>query len=239
MDWKTILTSLVTSSVVTLIISTLIKGGIGFYYSRKLEDFKKDLSTLLEYEKFDFQRRIHDFSLYSSQRHIVYPELYKLIITTFNNIRYSNYCPVTNEKTMRESYLVNLLREKRYKEEQIEKYLIMWRENPTSVFDILEDVFIRKDAAEISKGNEKLFEYFNLNELFLSDKLSQIVDETVANLTQLSAEVPHILFYNNSHDLELTEAMIREINNQVQHIKSIIKDELSIADYQKGNDNGS
>jgi hypothetical protein len=231
MNWESVIISIFTSSFVTLIISTFIKGGIGHFYNKKLENFKNDLSLAAEERKLDFQRRIHDFSLYSTQRHQVYPEIYKLLINAFANIRFSRYCPVPFDNEMRKRALIGILRDNKYSEEQIEKYLIMWKESPMSLFNFFNGKFIQKDIEEVNKSINLLFEYFNLNELFLSDDLSKLVDETIGNLTMLNAELPYMLFYEDPKDIEITIRLFNEIDDQIQEIKKIIKKELSIGDY--------
>jgi hypothetical protein len=84
-----IIVSVITSTVVTLIINTIIKGGIGFYFSSRLEKFKTDLVIITEEKKLDFQKKIHGFSLYSNKRHEVYPMLYKNFIEANDALSHS------------------------------------------------------------------------------------------------------------------------------------------------------
>ncbi|MGG6362240.1 hypothetical protein ACQ5SI_23925 [Peribacillus frigoritolerans] len=88
MDWQPIVVSILTSSIVTLTISTFVKGGIGNFYNKKLARFNSDLNLVLEEKKLDFQRKIYDFGLYSTKRHEIYPEIYKKLIKSTNSISY-------------------------------------------------------------------------------------------------------------------------------------------------------
>ncbi|MFD7520803.1 hypothetical protein [Paenibacillus chitinolyticus] len=53
----------------------------------ELESHKQALSVMTENSKFEYQRRMHDFSLYRTKKHDVYPVLYKKFIVPFNEIQ--------------------------------------------------------------------------------------------------------------------------------------------------------
>lgn len=44
-------------------------------FGKRLEDHKHELSLITEAAKFDFQRKIHDFTLYATKKHEAYAEL--------------------------------------------------------------------------------------------------------------------------------------------------------------------
>ncbi|MBV6712286.1 hypothetical protein [Paenibacillus chitinolyticus] len=47
----------------------------------ELESHKQALSVMTENSKFEYQRMMHDFSLYRNKKHEIYPELYKLLVS--------------------------------------------------------------------------------------------------------------------------------------------------------------
>ncbi|MEM5598395.1 hypothetical protein AAHB53_22535 [Niallia circulans] len=85
MEWKTILISIISSSGVALFA---VKGGISHFYNRRLESFRNELTLLTEEKKLDFQRKIHDFSLYSNKRHELYPEIYKNLLKAKKELKF-------------------------------------------------------------------------------------------------------------------------------------------------------
>ena len=67
-----------------VLISTFIglyfRKTIDNYFQKELEKYKSSLTILVETEKFDFQRKLQDTNLYSSQKHEIYRRLYKLLL---------------------------------------------------------------------------------------------------------------------------------------------------------------
>jgi hypothetical protein len=69
-------------------LSSLTIVGLGFFafrkyigsqiehlFGKRLEDHKHQLNMITETAKFDFQRKIHDFTLYTTKKHEAYAEL--------------------------------------------------------------------------------------------------------------------------------------------------------------------
>ncbi|AIE59098.1 hypothetical protein [Bacillus methanolicus] len=115
MEWNVIITSILTSGIVTLIINSIIKGGISHYFNKKLKRFETDLNVMSEEKKLDFQRKLHDFGLYSGKRHEIYPMLYKYLIEASNAVSYAfSIRKYISDKTLNEKSLLLFKDEKRY-----------------------------------------------------------------------------------------------------------------------------
>lgn len=139
-----IIVSVITSAVVTLIVNTIIKGGIGFYFNSRLEKFKTDLVLITEQKKLDFQKKIHDFSLYSNKRHEVYPMIYKNFIEANDALSHSY-----RMSRIQQDYLSN---KKTDLPEEINSLVTSALEKSEKAFDyaMANDLFLSPDVSDHS-----------------------------------------------------------------------------------------
>ncbi|ACT00207.1 hypothetical protein [Paenibacillus sp. JDR-2] len=109
-----------TISVAVLIITVwagvkyLTKVNVDHIFNKKLENHKSELQSLQEYNKFDLQRKMHDFSLYNSKKHAIYPNVYELFLNAqgrLNELRggrrvpdYKNMSSIELRHTLKEIY---------------------------------------------------------------------------------------------------------------------------------------
>ncbi|MFP3668961.1 hypothetical protein SB717_27875 [Priestia sp. SIMBA_032] len=75
----TIVTSGVVSSLITIGLQMFLKGRINYHFSKRLDSFKEQFSNQAEIRKMDIDKQLHDFTLYSTKRHEIHPELFKQI----------------------------------------------------------------------------------------------------------------------------------------------------------------
>ena len=78
--WSTILISFLTSAGVTSGVMALIQSRISHKYQKAIEAYKHELNAINEQQKFDYQRWMTDFGLFTQKKHEAYAELYKLIL---------------------------------------------------------------------------------------------------------------------------------------------------------------
>jgi hypothetical protein len=235
MEWKVIITSALTSGVVTVMINSFIKGGISHYYNKKLKRFETDLSVMSEEKRLDFQRKLHDFGLYSSKRHEIYPMLYKYLIEASTVVSYAlaikKYAPdmiFADEKTL---LLFKEQNDHGSKEENLDKALVTREIEATK-----EAVF----------SAEKVLDFFRESELFLSENVAKQGIEIVMNLAAVAKEI-HLktlidhgidfveLFGLNKmqlRDYSVIRNEIDEINTRISRLKALMKNELGIGDYE-------
>ncbi|WP_378210022.1 hypothetical protein [Anoxybacteroides rupiense] len=231
MEWNVIITSGLTSGIVTLILNSLIKGSISHHFNKKLKRFETDLNMMSEEKKLDFQRKLHDFGLYSSKRHEIYPMLYKYLIEASYAVRYplviKKYAP---DKTLDEKSLLL------FKDQ--ESYESLLNEGLTN-----QEMKLSQEAAVSA---EKAFDFFRESELFLSEKVAEQGEKIVTNLIKVAREIylkNHLKFLeDNGTDFELTKIQLRddsvirseidEISIQISRLKVLMKNELGIGDYE-------
>jgi dsRNA-specific ribonuclease len=87
MDWVSNIFSfslgaVTIGAIVYFLFKKTAENFISNHFQKQLEEYRHQLNYIAEEKRFDFQRMLNDFSQYSSKRHEVYPELYKLLLET-------------------------------------------------------------------------------------------------------------------------------------------------------------
>lgn len=90
-DWLNIIINFIAiPSIVTAILSFILKeylsNKIDSYFQTKLVSFQHQLDLSTEAEKFNYQRKIQDFNLYTNKKHEKYIELYEIVLEVKSNI---------------------------------------------------------------------------------------------------------------------------------------------------------
>ncbi|MDR3593054.1 MAG: hypothetical protein P4N41_25620 [Negativicutes bacterium] len=79
-NWATVLASL-GFSVGTVAVGFwyILKKGTDFHFTKMLETYKRNLQDINEKTKFDYQRKLMDFNLYTTKKHEHYIALYEAL----------------------------------------------------------------------------------------------------------------------------------------------------------------
>lgn len=263
-DWGSIL-SYVTSVIgggfagglILLGIQTLLKKGVAYQFDKKMQEIKeKHDKTLVdlghEYNKQlsafnaaiakesdkrqqDFQRKIHDFSLYSTKRHEIYPELFKKI-HRLNSQIYNFESKAFLEVHMLESksQLITYLKEievdlnERFTN-QIEKIYKEYEQhkNLHISFQQFNLVFRSHLTAELAKEYTVLNKFHSESLLYLSDNVALEIDKII-----------HVIAYLISPDMRKdypknidVPALKDEVTERIDTLKQLLKRELAVGDY--------
>lgn len=204
MDWITILASIISSSGVVLYA---VKGGISHFYNRRLESYRNELNLLAEEEKLNFQRKIHDFSLYSNKRHELYPEIYKNLLKAKKELEFFMGIVITLEDTPKIDQ--NTKGKTFYYIQEVLKQI----ENAYDHY-LYSELFL---SDEVSKIGEEIFE--GLNE----------IGRNISSAYSLNSEKDNPIKFFSSSDLQKN---INYVSLKIIDVRTKMKDELNIGDYK-------
>jgi hypothetical protein len=238
MDIKTVLVSILTSGIVTALFQAYVKQGINNHYSKKLASFNESLTIKAESRKLDFDRMIHDFSIYSTKRHEVYPKLFEKIYQSGYRVKFikeNSYLSHTfiKDKDTLEVYLRN----KPFfqlEEEDINKIITAFQRHEDDTNNacleaskLLKNILI----GHLHSSSWAAYEYYSANMLYFSKDVSILVEETIAKLQFLLLNETE--FFEES-DREVLNNGI-EFDRVLDKLKEKLQSELSIGDYKSEN----
>lgn len=226
MEW--VGSAIVGSGLTVFILRRFADNWIKHFFDTKLADHQAVLARVSDSERYNYQRLIHDFSLYSSKKHDVYPELYKLILTANGHI----------VGLMGFGYMPDF---DKFKKEDVEAYLSTRTLLPsrqksiTDMWNIDQNTAINElryllRSIETGTARSKWFEargFFFSSSLFLSEQVSEQVEKVFLLLNEYLVHVEIPGTQRGSFFRDKGE----EISRAMEELKKLMKLELSIADY--------
>lgn len=191
------------------LIRYLIQKKVDSYFNKRLETYKHDLAIITENAKYDISKKTFDFEAYAAKRHSVYPELYRAAFEPWD--RLSNF---------------NLI--------------VKWDSEDNEIDFDEKSLKLRFDEefTPIMNGLTIAYDYFYMNELYLSENTAKAYRDTLKVLRDLAGET-HDVFYSfhanmtdiNKRDytysLENEGETKIEAAEKIQILKEIIYKELS------------
>lgn len=208
-------------------------------YDKRLASFNEQITIDAELRKLDFDRKIHDFSIYSVKRYEVYPDLFKRIYRTQVTLWHrKSLFPIPSDITSIKD-VIELVEDANIslQEEtisQLDELLTQYetvkvrnkdkKENLNKILnDILEVMsrLIYIDCTEyLVKQQDQLVDFYTENVLYLSEEVSSKGWEAVKKLGEA-------IRTKDSTD----ENLISDLNRTVEELQAILKQELSVGDY--------
>jgi hypothetical protein len=225
----TILTSSIITTLITLLLNTILKEGIMQRFRKGLVKYKHDLDKIVEKRKSIFERKIYDFTQYSSKKHEVFPAIYKqtLIAKSYIFSMRGHYKDLTFEE---------------YNKEDISAYLTNKKIPNGKIQGIINNWDLDRDLALLEMRRYlKLFKYneaedelikarnlFLEFELYMDEDLSDLLNTLIGALTDLFT-----IYELGTYDMVQNSIKIREeIQASFDLLKKKLKKELSVGDYE-------
>ena len=237
-------TIIISSSVSTIILSTTIfiikkffSKKIDCHFNKKLEEYKNELNVINRQVEFDYQRKIQDFSLYTTKKHEKYIELHELLNIANGAIR--GLMGLQHELTYEE-----------FNKEDVEKMLFDLKVPSgkiNEIFTIWDDngkekaIKVMKEYLQMFKiisAKDSLIEVNNFylkSRLFFSNDLCNYFEKSHSNLNELfalskeSIKLPGSLGRNGSIKINELRDKVKKCMDQLEET---MKNEISIGYYK-------
>ncbi|QDZ88694.1 hypothetical protein [Priestia megaterium] len=209
---------------------------LNYHYDKQLASFNAEIIREAEKGKEDFQRKIHDFTLYSKKRHEIYPELFKGMGKLFYDIKYIDAKAFLSEEMVeskRELVMyfeeLDILPNERFKR-QIEKYYDEYEENGDFRKCCLQlnDALRNRLTVELAKEFGGLEDYRAGSLLYLSDEVSEKSGDFIKGLGYLISPTILAPYLSEEVDLDLLK---KNMDDALEDLKQVMKRELSVGDY--------
>jgi hypothetical protein len=216
-------------------ITTLFSGGIvatGLLYFVIKKYIDHIFQTEFEKYKFNYQRKIHDFGLYSNKRHEIYPELYKQIrrcaseylqtdktLKRYNIPDFSDYSVEDVEISIRD----------RVNEEKVNELLVLFAENKQDGIKEIERQIKYSQLLKQKRLNLDTHDYFLINELYLTKEVGELWEKIFNRIHVLTES--YIFDWIYDKPMSFNGSDLGEISDNLDALLEIFKEELSIGDY--------
>ncbi len=234
--WQTILISILTSAGVTSGVMKLISSRIEHKYQKAIEVYKHELNTINEQQKFNYQRWITDFGLFTQKKHEAYAELYRLILIadgTIEGLYGFRQVPSFNEYTPEDmrKYLLN----QNIVEGYVPQLLEGWETSREACIRKIREYQTMIDFQKADRARTDASNYYLLNSVYFSESVEAIVSEVLRLLGH-----QHVIDYQSIVEHSTDEAG-REERKQIKEnkpvliskLKATIRKEMSVGYYSE------
>ncbi|MEC0282447.1 hypothetical protein [Terribacillus saccharophilus] len=214
------------ATIVGLILFTVrhyIKTLIDKNKDRLMQDYKYQLDKVMREAEHDFQRRIHDFGLYSTKRHESYREAFRLISVSYLAVTKANKIQDIDEylegKDDTALSLVTYLMKHDISDEDIKKF----RDHHADIKDkriIARSIVTTHFTDDAAKKLRSASNYIFQNELYFSSEVEFLLYECLKDIS--------FLFKNTTDAPENFE-----IESKIDDLKRAMKGEMSVGYYEE------
>lgn len=240
---KILINYIVIPSTVTAILVFVLKKylstAVDHYFQEKITLFKHQLDLTTEAEKFNYQRKIQDFSLYTIKKHEKYVTLYELILEAESKI-----CGIYGFKSV-PTY-------QEYNEKDIRK--VMTDENfPEGKIDEIFDIWKNQSKDEAIKAMRKFFRLVNVqkasnsfnafknqylfSKLYLSETIDKKISEIIRTLSAVLAhyetfeQFPFEVRREMKEEIREATKLQESVRHQIVELTELLKKELAVGYY--------
>jgi hypothetical protein len=156
----------------------VIRSRVEHKYQKAIETYKHELNTINEQQKFNYQRWITDFSLFTQKKHEAYAELYRLILKadgSLEGLYGSRQVPSFDEYTRAdmEKHLIN----QHIVEGFIPPLLEGWETSRKECIRKIHEYQTMIDFQKADRDRTDASNYHLLNSVYFSEVIEEIVSE--------------------------------------------------------------
>jgi hypothetical protein len=229
----------IITTILTFVLKKYLSDKVDHYFQEKLTLFKHQLDLSTEAERFNYQRKIQDFNLYTVKKHEKYVRLYELLLESEARI-----CGIYGFKTEltyqehNESDVRRIMTEEKFPEGKIEEIFKIWKNRGKE--DAIKEMKIFFRLIEIKRADNSFWalkNHFVISKLYLSDIIDSKFDSLLTSLGSLLANyetVEQIPFEVRRESKELIKEggeIRKTIRPQIEELTSMLKKELSVGYY--------
>ncbi len=241
--WISLLTSAGFIGLITLIFRIFAENSIKTIFQKMIEKYKHKLNLIIEKSKFEFQRKITDFTLSIELKHSIYAKLFELIQIANGMLEgLIGFRPVPSFEEYGKDDIVKYLEDHEIVKGMIVELTEDWeKENKRSIEKIKEYLYMidfqKANNARIDANN-----YFSKKLLYISDELELLIKDFFLSLAKMHVdwETQIVRKYHHKNIKEIFEEGKKK-NELLKKIKDKMKGELSIdtSDYFNKTDSPS
>jgi hypothetical protein len=222
-----IFSALLSSGILGTLFYFILKKMISNHFDKKLAEHKQSLDILTEQKKAEFQKQIHDFTLYNTKKHEIYSELYKLLLIAFG---YSS--SLVGFRTMPDyseysaSDLKKALEEKQLLGSKIDEFVTLLQKDPSLADkEIKSYLKIIEPQIATSKYNDAK-NFYLLNELYLDEGISNVVEQTLDEISRFIDDIESRFQFGEKPEVNFSDRK-RKIDTKLKELKKLMRYELS------------
>ncbi|MCP3794696.1 hypothetical protein [Paenibacillus sp. CH40] len=204
------------------------KSYVNQQFNKLLETHKHELQILMENNKFDLQRKMLDFNLFTTKKHEVYTKLFNLYLVAEGRARGIDGYEYPDFKKYSKSEIKEYLTSLNIPSVDIQNFVDNWTsEDAHIIADHIIDYLKKLEIKNAIKCQQDAKNYSLFSGLYLSEKVAVISKELSQNLGTYSNDLNIIHNFTMSQsDRDRIVAEMRDKENKIEELIASLKYEL-------------
>jgi hypothetical protein len=241
LDYPGIVRSFLAPAAVAGVVSGLFqliaKAKLDSHFTKQLEAFKAQLSGLADAARFDYSRRLADFSLFAAKRHEVYVEVYRRYRATFDAYQQYRVAYHRNRghKTLNEAEVRALMTRNRVKADAQKDVVAQWDANRDEGVRLLNVALDRRYGLRARAVFDRAQDFWLANYVYASKDVRAKVSSLVPSLKEYVDHLEQTSLEERARD-EVTKskwkALEEEVRDKLEALTDALRDELRRGDYE-------
>lgn len=205
---------------------TWIERRLATRFEKDLETFRHQLAIDAETVRADYQRRLHDSSLYAVKKHEVFRELFRLILVADGAVgQLSGGRIVSTYEDYSADDIRSFMESAGFTGTSKQYVLGRWESDKKAAIEEVNKAMRRIELARADEAVGEAWNYFLVNSLYLDDSLSHMIAGVFKNL---KANLAHVMFPDRASAGEQIR-LKQEASELIEQLKRALREQLESA----------
>jgi len=217
-----------TAMLVVHFMKSFLERKAALISDKQLEQFKSQLQLEAESVRLHHQRQLHDFTLYTAQRHRVYPQMFKRLLMAeggFNALWGIMFGPDWEKQSKTD--IENWVIENDFPKGASKEAIALLDTNPREAHKKLNEIMDTRKRFTARKALRDARNYQVLNELYLSAEVAAAVEKSYQALVRYSVQAED----EENADYNVLTNRRDEAQIALNETKKVMQSELARGDY--------
>lgn len=206
------------------------KAFVNQQFNKLLETHKHELQVIIETNKFDLQRRMLDFNLFTTKKHEVYSKLFNCFLLAEGQATALGIVEYPDLEKYDEFQLEEFLKKIGMPITDILHFLNNWKDGEKS--NLNNRIFIFYKNQEIIKARKyqvEAYNYYLISSLYLSEEVLNISEELSMHLGQYCTYIEMVHKFNlETNDLTRIRGEMKDKKQEIDRLITILKRQMQL-----------
>ena len=210
-----------------------IEGAVKTGFEKQLETHKNELLLTAEAARFDYQRKIQDFELFTTKKHIANAKLYRGLLEAHGRVtdllpKSIQYAPSFED--FNEKDLEAFLGEQKFPSAKQEEVLRIFRDDKGRAVEAYLEYRATLQSWKAHKAHERATRYFVFNALYLSPRTTELAEKLLLAMRGALIDIQ----LEGAENVSAALASMRQVTTDLKDLRQEMQRELTAGYYSSG-----
>lgn len=229
----------VVTTILVFVLKKYLSNKVDNYFQEKITLFKHQLDLSTEAERFNYQRKIQDFNLYTVKKHEKYVSIYESILEAESRIcGIYGFKSVPTYQEYNENDIRKIMTDEKFPEGKINEIFEIWRNQGKDEALKTMRKFFRLIEVQKASNSFNAFKYqYIISKLYLSETIDKKITEIIGTLAAVLAhyetfeQLPFEARREMKEEIKEATKLQESVRPQIEELTELLKKELAVGYY--------